>query len=267
MTTRQELYTAIGLIRQTCRLNGYNTGLIAAMKYEGLYSNPEKINEPFVDFAAQKEYVRNLCDIMNKQSFAINTLLQKVDSKFLDDGINYISVVATRTGLVSDAQSISALTGAALPLIEAAISRDNLRTLSNSFENYVSECGIAEPNPWAIIKVEANYANILQDILDAMSHELQGKNSYTGQPHGQGVRAVKKLMARRIFTGWVYHSRLTQGNEDVGFPDKQKMGSVLSYIENGLGTANILIKLKILGQYIDTEIPNKLQIVRRWWAL
>lgn len=261
MATRQELFTAIGLIRQICRVNRHIVGFPAALDrpLDDKPTEPDAISETFED---RKELLLKISHAVENISGNIGVVLQKADPKYLNNGIDAIPVSATRPKITSDADNSKTLLMDTRSFIETATKIEDFSLLSASLD-YTSECGTVEPDPWKLFPVEVNHANILHDILDAMSYELQGRNSYTGELHGMTLIELRKLVKNRLFTGWIYHQKLTDDPEPVGYPNRAKMGDVLRYIENWYDE---IADLKTLGQYIDSEIPKHI-IVRRWWAL
>jgi len=270
MPTRQELLTGVNLIRHVCRDNVGIMRLADRMKnassYHGILDREQDMLEGFANFGVHKESVRDLCDFLSGLSFRISTVLQKVDSIYLDNGISAIPGNATRLKMVSDTDKIRDLIDKAKPLVQAASVRENLASLAATFEANVPGCEMVEPDPWKILPVEANHANILQSVLNAMKYELQGLNENTGQPHGLSLEQIKARISSRIGVGYIYHSRLTDDPEPVGVPNKITMGDVLSHVGQNLGGATSFIDLELLGQYINVSIPT-VPTVRRWWAL
>lgn len=259
MATRQELFTAIGLIRRTCRMNGHVNGLVLNLKGLGDYSEPEE-PDGLKPFDRQKKACQVPCNIIYDVSGKIGMFLERVDSNYLDTGIDAIPVPATRLKINSDVSNLKILSTNLKGLLGVVTEKNGLALLSPQIESYISECGIDEPDPWKLFSKEINHLNILHGILDAMSYELQGKNSYTGEDHTLTDGQFNKLIVNRLFTANVYLSHLPQS------VDKQNMTNVKSYIQQNFEPGLKTVGLKKLGQYIDSNIPKQI-IVRRWWAL
>lgn len=261
MATRQELYTAIGLIRQTCLMNRFRDDLILHLRGLGGYSELEQSDESvpsdgLTSFGRQKRVSETLNSGIYDLSGKIHIILEKTDDAFLNAGINVIPVPATRQRIASDSQTLNILSMEAKPFVQTANKKEDLAVLSVSFESHVPECGIDEPDPWKLFPGEVNYANILHDILDAMSYELQGKNSYTGQSQYLTNEMFQKLIGNRLFTANRYLNQLPNS------ADKQNMAEVVSYVEANFNEVEAIV----LGHYIDSNIPKQIMF-RRWWAL
>ncbi len=255
MTTRQELYTAIGLIRQTCRMNRHGDSLVSDLQGLGDYSEPEEPDR-LTPYIRQHNASKNTCNVIYETSNKLDAFLDKVDTKHIDAGIDAIPVPVTRVKINNDVSTSKTLSTNAKPLIEAATKEEDLSALSDPFESYLPQCGVLEPDPMKLFSQEINYANILHDILDAMSYELQGKNSYTGEMQYLTSGQFEALIINRLFTAKVYLSHLPNS------VDKQLMADTVSYVRNNFDKTESII----LGQYIDSHIPKHI-IVRRWWAL
>jgi len=252
MATRQELFTTIGIARQICRLNRHFSGVVFAMGFDGVYNEEEN----FKDFDAQKEHTRSLCDMMDKKSSYINTVLQEVNNQYLDNGFNDLPITITRINAVSDTQDVKSISSTALPSIENSLTKEDLSSFSGDFKTYKSQCGVEEPDPWVMIELEDNYANITHDVIDAMSYELRGLNSYTGEVQILLSEQLDKLINNRIFTANIYLNKLPDST------DKSLMESMVQYVENNYGK----MKSGEIGKHIDSNLPKQI-IVRRWWAL
>lgn len=255
MATRQELFTAVGLIRKTCRMNGHANSLILNLQGLGDYSDPA-ISDGLTPFERQKQVSEEGCNIILNLSVQLDAFVGKVNSVFLDSGLNAIPGAITRTNLTTDIQTSKTLSTDAKPLIQSATKDQDLSDLNSSFESYIPESGEAEPNPWALFSKETNHLNILHDILDAMSYELQGFNNNTGKLHGYGSQQLEKLMNNRTFSADVYLSHLPDS------VDKQQMATINQYVKQNFSKINNIV----LGQYIDSNITKQI-IVRREWAL
>ncbi len=257
MATRQELYTAIGLIRQTCRVNIFGDNLVLNLQALGDYSeqDPSEL-DGLTPFLRQKRECEVACNVIKSHSEKIEEFIGKVDSTYLDNGIDAIPVPATRLKIIADIQTSKTLSTNAKPYIDVANKEKDLADLSTPFESYIPECGIDEPDPWALFSSEVNYSNILHDILDAMSYELQGINSYTGNLHNYDTKQFNRLISNRILTANVQLNVLPS-NLDV-----EQMRGVVEYVEENFGK----VSNATLAQHIDSEIPKAIML-RRVWAL
>lgn len=270
MVTRQELVASINLIRHTCRLNKHKNELVTCMQLTEAYDpdkDPDGINQArFRNFDEHKEAAAVQCTFMAGLANRIDMVVQEGVPSFYAKTESEIPNFPALTDIETDVHTTQTLLIDAQPGIELAVKREDLFLASSSLAAYHPISGIEEPDPWAILSEEANHANILHDILDAMSYELQGRSSYTGELHELIFEELKKLINNRIFAGWVCHNKLSDVSGFIGIPNKEQMGDVLDYVQKGLREAKSNIDLVFLGQYIDVEIP-KLIMVRRWWAL
>lgn len=257
MATRQELYTAIGLIRHTCRVNAQSDDLVAVL--QGLIELPTiELGDSELPslFEYQKQTSKNICGSIKSTSLKIGIFLEKTDPKFLDNGIDAILSPATREKIALDIQTSNDMSTNAESFIQASIKQNDLSALSAPFESYIPECGVDEPDPWVLFPKEINHANILHDILDAMSYELQGRNSYTGESQYLTEEQFQKLISNRLFTADIYLNHLPDSTE------KQNMANIIFYVKANFNKVEAIV----LGQYIDSNVPKQI-MVRRWWAL
>ncbi len=261
MATRQELFTAIGLIRQTCNMNAWGDAVILNLQGLGDYSEPsDGPPDGLTPFERQKQASKESCNIIYEISENLNVFLGKVDNVYLNNGINAISGPVTRLKIVTDVGISNTLSGTAKPFIITSSAAEDLVVLSEPFESYIPKCGVISPNPLEIFSIEIFHTNILHDLLDAMSYELRAKNSYNGQLTGQTVEQIKHLILERIKTAYIYYNYLPH-NVEI-----EKMGDTFKYVEANLDTVKTYADCIQLSEYIDLNIP-KLIMCRRWWAL
>jgi len=264
MATRQEMVCAINLIRHIARSNGHIDSLVKVLDGTIFLVDDEDITLSFADKKLAIERTRAFLEGLTDR---IKTVITKADSVFLDNGIVDVSLRATKTTdywkrleIDGDAGNVNSGCKQSHELINASSKDADLEAIATNLKTITLKSGIVEPDPWQLFPLEINHANILHDILDALSYELQGFNSYTGQLHGLTNEQRDKLFSNRIFTANVYLSHLPNN------ADRQELGTVLSYIETELPKAKDEIQISKIGKYIDQNLP-KLIMVRRWWAL
>jgi hypothetical protein len=170
----------------------------------------------------------------------------------VDNGIVAILNPITRIDISSDCDSLKSIIPQARTYIASASSKQDWKPGNDLIKAYNNFCGIIEPNPWQLFPADVNRANILHGIIDALSYELEGKNSYTGdlQPVND------KLIQNRIFTAKVYLNKLPSNS------DTNNMRSIIQYVEDNFKK----IESAEIGQYIDANM-EKLITPRRWWDI
>lgn len=111
-----------------------------------------------------------------------------------------------------------------------------------------------------VYTMEMKIANIAHDLLDAMSYELRGINSYNGQPHGYSFDHIMKHLNNRLRTFATYQKDMSSGLEKTHFAN---MGQ---YILDRVVGAKDSDGFPAIADYIDANVP-KLIIPRRHWSL
>ena len=261
MTTRQQLALGIDLVRGTIKLNKIPVGLIKILEDKVVIPEEVEIGTSAYTFNDYKEYAIRFCDIIDKLASNINTVLTNVDVAYLDESIDAILTIVNRAKISSDVGILRTLALNIKPQIQLAISKLDYFAYAIPFKQYEPQVIVKdEPNPRMLLGDAVCDANIAHDLLDAMSYELQGIDSCTGQQHNLSLEGVEKLVLNRIRTMQFYLNRLPNGI------DKQTMNDVLLYMEKEFPSANTVKERFKLGTYIDEEIP-KLIMVRRSWAL
>ena len=264
MATRQEMVCAINLIRHTARANGHLKSLIKVL--DGTTVLVDEEDKPLLF-----EQVKPVVEVNRKTIYdltsRIKVVVEKANSAFLDNGITDVALNATGTstyysrGEISlNVNNVNSECALAQQVIVNATKREDFEAIAVNFKSIHLKTGIVEPDPWQLFPLEVNHANILHAVLDALSYELQGRNCYTGEPHGYTDQRRDKLFSNRIFTANIYLSKLPNN------VDKQELGTVLSYIETNIGKTNNPALLAKIGKYIAENLP-KLIKVREWWAL
>lgn len=262
MATRQEMMCALDLIRKTCQVNGWFDNTIKILDSTIILKDEE---EKPLNFGQVKVSVEKSRKGIETLTANIKMVLAEVNPTFLDSGIAEISSLVakeqtyyTRNDIDSDASSInSAMVQAETPL-SLVTSAESLENIADDFKLISLKTGIAKPDQRMIFPAEMNHANILHDILDALSYELQGLSSYTGQPHLLRAEQLNKLVNRRITAAYV-HLPLVSGE------DQQNLGTILNYVGVNIQGKD-LKQLAEVGRYIDRHLP-KLILVRRSWCL
>lgn len=245
MATRQELCTAIDIIRRTCRTNNHNLSLGRVLT---------AINPHFSE--EQKHISGAISDLIYRESTQMIAFLDKIDDGFLNRGLNGIPVPANRKKVDYDTDTSNTLSANANKMIGHISDIKTAKSLGAKFVLRRFECGLDEPDPRTLFSEEVNHANILHDIIDAISYELQGKNSDNGQVHLYDNERLVKLISDRIFTAKVYLSHLPRSL------DQARMRDIVNYVEKNFQR----IPHSELGRYIDNNLEKQI-IVRRWWSL
>lgn len=264
MATRQEMVCAINLIRHTARANRHLESLIKVLDGTTILINEQ--DKP-VTFEEGKQAAKKGCEVAHDLTGKIKIVVEKADPAFLDNGIADVSLKVAhnltrylRNDISSDVDNVYTGSYQAEQSINLSAKKEDLKAIASGLKTIDLKTGIVEPNPWGLFPTEVNHTNILHDILDALSYELQGRNSYTGQLQLLTEQQKEKLFNNRIFTADIYLSKLSNSN------DKQMLKTILAYIKVNITKATDAFKLANIGKYIDSELP-KLIMVRRWWAL
>jgi len=260
MATRQEMVCAINLIRHTARANKHLESLTKVL--DGTIALIDEEKKPLL-FEEKKKVIESNREVLYDLTNRIKVVTEKADPIFLDNGIADVAFrvagVSThylRNDIASDVDNVNAVCTQAKEPLSLATNEGIFETIAMSFKSTNQKTGLVEPDPWELFPNEVNHANILHDILDALSYELQGRNSNTGELYGLTSQQRDKLFNNRIFTANLYLSKLPD-NED-----KQELGGILSYVETNISKINYTV----IGKYIDENL-SKLIMVRRGWAL
>jgi len=272
MATRQEMAGAINLIRHTARSNGHFKEIIDKLdgKFELTYPLESGLkNDPHIplSFDDKKALIDSERSFLKGLTDRVKTVIDKADSTFLDNGITDISyrVVGAENyyrqqDIDSDVVGVNGKCKETSGSISLSVKDSDLKAIASNLKLVSIKTGVVEPNPWELFSIEVNHANILHDILDALSYELQGVDSYTGQAMNRTEGQKEKLYSNRIFTASVYLSKLPSNF------DRQELGSIFSHVKAEFAKDKGAAHRAEIGKYIDNNLP-KLIMVRRWWAL
>ncbi len=211
--------------------------------------NPLRLSSlGFIETKENIEKVRNvtivLCDKLNHVN-------QRADVKvpFLDESFTEIKI--NRTDTFTDVIDIKSLFS-----IMSDLSK--LKTISE----VESELSLLQPYesrlnnlPANIITEEDHHLNILHDLLDALSYELQGRHSNTGEQTNLSEEIFVSLINDRLTVSKIYLSNLPESVE------KNQMVDLFNYVESDFQSDPASA-----GETIDQNW-DKLVMIRRWWAL
>ena len=139
------------------------------------------------------------------------------------------------------------------------------------------------------------FSNIINDLLDCLSWQLQGIDPNTGGPfllsdemgktHEPTVEEMKEIIQRTLANAEGYWNIISNGFKNIGSSTLLKNGlSALGVNANSLKSEvtdmkNVMDQIKadhtqmlnkeelrVLGQTVDSNIP-KLKLLRRGWAI
>lgn len=263
MATRQEIFTALNITINTVRVGDFMWSLENTLKdqdakgahLEVMIDLEDEFSEARPTTVAElKEFTMNTRSVVKGLCDQIETVLTKTDAVFLEAGFSYWEV--NKADIESDISDSKFLCDNCD--IETVLAKLDLENLAVPIENFKPK--ITQKLTSADLPDEINNTNIVHDVTDAMSYELKGLNSYTGEASGRKTEDIKELIEGRVKVAGTYFS-LLPSNLDVDL-----MRSVVSHVEAELPKAFNKTDLWSLGQYLDSNIP-KLIMIRRGWAL
>lgn len=265
MANRREMICAINLIRHAARSNVHFRDITDGLDGKRIFTKYVNDIPITMSFDEKKARINFEGVFLKKLTDKIKTVINKADSGFLNSGIEDLSYRVAQSvnhftkqkiddNMVSVNNKCSQLPGS-IGLFSDDI---GLKTLVPDFRATNTEIGFIEPDPWELFPKEVNHANILHNILDALSYELRGIDSYRGQPLSRPQEQKEKLYNNRIHTANVYLSKLPNNL------DRADLGNVLSYTENEFAKDQSNEHCIEIGQYIDTNLPKLISVMRSW---
>ncbi len=254
MATRQEMFTALNLSINSWRICTRTSSMefsLQGKKLDGeplVYFSEDGISSQPLTFEDLKIHTKNHKVAILQDCSNVDVIFKGVSKTFLENGFTDIEI--SQSDVLDDMVSAKNILESCL--IDQVIIKNDLNFLADSFETFTPKISV-KPK---VSSQQRRWANITHDILDAISYELIGKNSYTGELHNLKIEELKKLVSSRLHVAQYYLVRLL---------DTENFQTLITYITGNYINASQQ-ELETLGQYIDTEL-NKLIMVRRWWAL
>ena len=98
-----------------------------------------------------------------------------------------------------------------------------------------------------------------QDLLNALSFELQGLYSGSGEPSNLSVEQIRDLAKTRLNAAQAFQARLYNSAEF------RRMFKAQAKVARELSDCETRDDLKSLGEYLSSRVPQ-LPLLRRWWA-
>ena len=105
---------------------------------------------------------------------------------------------------------------------------------------------------------EQHIITVYQDVLNAISIELQGLCSYNGDPRYPGFDERKELALARLQVTDMIHKDLPDTSETRGFRAAQLA------TQDAITEAKTIYDLEAIGKDLNTSVPQ-LPLLRRWW--
>jgi len=141
-----------------------------------------------------------------------------------------------------------------------------------------------------IVEEALRYTDAVHDVLDNAAYTLKAIEPDSGDPLLiEGVAAtvdgIKAIIVNRANTARAIKSQLQQYIDVLGVPtiaaalnavgvtasvvqaDLNNFFTVATYIKDNIGAATTLTDLETLGDYILSNIPERLPLLRRRWVL
>lgn len=269
MATRQEIQVGHDLIRFAERAN--KAVLVACSTMQEIHpytGDPIQYSEPFdgVTTPSVRDYtiteLKNEADKNFSASVTfkekVQLFLAKADKKLVDNGLDYYH--QTKTVISSDMALIESAKITFDTSAQLSVSKEDLSTLGGQIlPVFNSDIGsVHRPADIRLI-------NIAHDCLDAISYELQGKNSSTGALVIYDVKRLKALAKSRCNVAIIEAEAAAELPTLLG-ADIQNIIDIATYVGDNVDNCINLLDLAILGSYIDANLA-KLPLVRRHWSL
>jgi len=273
MSTRHERFAGLDVIAKTMQVNQF-LWINAMSLFEGV--NPatgkglpeiivtqeqagsslgitKEVQAPRFEF--MKAGGMNTLDLTLSITEPIIGFTNRVNQSLLENGLQYFGF--SPDDINHDIFSARTVAVAEKCKAEAAYNEAGLRSITARYKKHQAKLGYGKFIS-DIPQKEMNL-NILNDLLDAMSFELNNLNSYTGLSANRSVGEIKNLISSRIKVAMMYLKNLS--GDEAGW-----MGDIVTELEKKLSEAKTQMELVYLSNYINKNVP-KLMMVRRAWAL
>lgn len=248
MATVEERLIAFQVVR---RINALERSLLAVAGDMKLVTD-ENLEE-------MKENAYRVAAINEKSMNALKSFLANYprDQQTLARGYQWIGVTPKQ---VSDAMTnLETGNKAFKQALEAGVSdKDQMAQLGNQVHSGV------ESHVTEVADVEAHYRDIHMhcaawDLVCATALVLQGLNSGTGEPlAGDSVDTRRRAAEQHRETFWRIDRYL-----DLSVASNNLVNA-MEIVGDQLGTLETLDECRVLGQWIDSEVP-RIPLVRRHW--
>ncbi len=181
-------------------------------------------------------------NIVKNRSVQIKIIKGIVDKELpgSEEGFNFFSTV--KTDVFSDVNELGVA-------CESSIGEAELLSKLSLFSPKTIRAKILDHDVPAYI----NNALIVHMILDALSEELQGRNYYSGEPHGASIKILTALVGSRLQAGGNILGLLPNNG------DKARLGSLLNYVADNFPNNPVSV-----GIYIEINLPKLITIRRAW---
>ena len=235
---RQKLFTALNIGNNANRVNAAMWSI--ENRLGGIDSRGDVLSISTADnidgIEKTKKHLNSICGMITRllPSTDIEDELQsiKCDKPFIEYDTNQSSLICAD---------------------KIPVETKDLSVLATPYINYTPKVTVQVSVK--MMDIETFQANSLNDILDAMSYELQGISSENGEPHGFTSEFLEALIANRLQAA---KNCLSMLGRDA---DINSMESIVRDVENGLSG-----DYGLLGKHIDDN-TIKMKMVRRSWAI
>jgi hypothetical protein len=294
MATRQEIQVGHDLIVFTDRVYGCSwhsskvlqslhpsTGETLMVQDQPPIDTNDELPEREPTVADIKSIVMNVTEISQNHVSKIESFLAKSPIKLIDNGL--LAYGTNKTTIISDINKARTL-HQNLGLNLASL--DSKLKLRNFGKQCLYEVQLREDLGMTLLPVfeppvtnppPIRLTNIVHDLLDAISYELKGVSSYTGEVIPQEWEYFKELSLGRLKAvkvelagaNRVFAEEINpKFNVDKGAlrQDLDLMTNIITHLTEFLPKCQGAFDLYDLGFYIDSQLP-KLPLLRRHWAL